>query len=171
MKNRKLGVISHKDLAMTSKIRSGFPPGITVQKQQLTILRLAWQSKGKRVMFLAFVAFIAPSFFGSNQAFATDSDRSQPQNVVQEGQEEIDQIVAQTFPSVTTPSPTEPGSIFPQDPATQFLQNPASPVAQPETIPTPSTSPAPELTPPTNVLPSAESKVRIDIAPVGDPRK
>lgn len=175
MKNRKLGVISHKDLAMTSKIRSGFPQGINVQKQQLSILRLAWQSKGKKVMFLAFLAFIAPSFFGikatSNQAFATESDNSQPQNIVQEGQEEVDQIVAQTFPSGTTSSPTEPGSIFPQDPATQFLQNPASPIAQPETIPTPSTSPAPaELTPPTNVLPNAESKVRIDIAPVGDPR-
>jgi hypothetical protein len=171
MKMKKLGVESHKDLAMTSKISNSFPQAI---------LRLACQSKGKRLMFLALLAFIAPSFFGikgtGNQVFATETDNSQPQNLVQEGQEPVDQIVdpiVAQIPSGTTFSPTEPGAVFPQDPAIQFQQNPASPIAQPETLPppaTPTTPAAPELTTPTTLPQTASPQLRIDIAPVGDPR-
>ncbi len=175
MNNIKLEVIFSKDLGSLSQRRCNLPHGGNFQTQQLSILRLALQSKGKKVILLAFLAFIAPAFFGmkatatSNQAFATETDKNDSQTVAsseavtEEEQKEVDRIVAQTLPSVTTPSTTDPGSVFPQDPAIQFQQNPASPVAQPQAIPTSPTTP-------TSLPQNANSKVRIEITPVGDPR-
>ncbi|MDZ7962203.1 MAG: hypothetical protein RMY34_30760 [Aulosira sp. DedQUE10] len=180
MKTRKQRVIYTIDWSVISKIKCTLPLRDSVQTQKLSILRLALQSKGKKVILLAFLAFIAPSFFGnkttSNQAFATEPENNesqtvaQPEAVKEETQTEIDQIVAQTFPSTTTPSPTDPGAIFPPDPATQFQQNPNSPVTQPQTIPIPvPTQSTPPITP-TPVPQNAKSKVKIEIIPVGDPR-
>jgi hypothetical protein len=67
---------------------------------------------------------------------------------------------------------------FPQDPATQFQQNPASPIQQPVVVPPPSSQQTPLEAPPTTqeVLPSStpqtvgKTKARIELTPVGDPR-
>ncbi|BAY31174.1 hypothetical protein NIES2107_30330 [Nostoc carneum NIES-2107] len=180
MKTRKQRVIYTVDRSVISKIKCTLPLRDSVQTQKLSILRLAWQSKGKKVILLSFLALIAPSFFGSkttsNQAFATETENSesqtvtQPEVVTEEVQTEVDQIVAQTFPSTTTPSSNDPGSIFPPDPATQFQQNPNSPVTQPQTIPVPTPTQSPPAATPTTGTPSAKNKFKIDILPVGDPR-
>src|SRR5689334_11457611 len=99
-------MISQKRLGMVGKKRVG------IQKQQLSIWRWLLQSKGKRVMLLAFFTFIAPTFLGikatNNQALATEPENSQPQNLTPEAKEEEEQLVAQTLPPANTSSPTDP---------------------------------------------------------------
>ncbi|WP_242037999.1 hypothetical protein [Tolypothrix sp. FACHB-123] len=153
-------MISHKDLGKASKTREG------MQKQQLSLLRLTGQTKGKRVMFLAFLAFIAPTFFGikasNNQVLATEPENSQPQNLTPEGQAEVERVVAQAISPTTTPTTTEPTTTpATTEPASQIPQTPA-PIAQPETIPT-------ELTPVSSPQ-NPNRKLKIEILPVGDPR-
>ncbi|PLZ91262.1 hypothetical protein CEN44_08920 [Fischerella muscicola CCMEE 5323] len=74
--------------------------------------------------------------------------------------------------SQNSPSSGDPNSVFQQDPTTEFQQNPNSPLQQQPTSPTPETTPAPTDNSPiiTPATTPGQSKVTLEIAPVGDPR-
>ncbi len=178
MKNRKLGANSTKNFGMN--LQSSL-------KWRFTLLKSG--SAGILPVFLA----IAAPFFPS-AAFASTPDNLELQTVAQkavkedkeisttgvETREQKDEVSAEKAAQVPPSTPSLLSQVSPssQDPATQFQQNPASPLQQPVS-PTPPVEQTPQVqpTPPTqDAAPFStpptlgNTKARIEITPVGDPR-
>jgi hypothetical protein len=166
---------------------------------EMSILRLALASKGCAGMLPLCLAIASPLFFGAETIFPTtafgsvagdtetqthpDTENFSTQsprvtlrvrsrynggnlrNALLTPSEVLHVLEAMSPPvfiSQASPFSGDPNSVFQQDPATEFQQNSNSPLQQP-TSPTDST---PRITPPT----SGQPKVKLEIAPVGDPR-
>jgi hypothetical protein len=165
-------------------------------------LRFALQPLGNIGILPLFLAIAAP-FFSSSVYASTLGDRlrlgtAETSTAVGEAEGEGDLETRRQgdkedkgeFTSLSLTRPLLPSLIsqisqlspdsggFPQDPATQFQQNPASPIQQPVVVPPPSSQQTPLEAPPTTqeVLPSStpqtvgKTKARIELTPVGDPR-
>ncbi|MCX7594227.1 MAG: hypothetical protein N2235_10770 [Fischerella sp.] len=133
---------------------------------EIGILRLALASKGCAGMLPLCLAIASPLFFGAETIFPTAAFASVAEDTGTQTHPDTENfseaISPPVFISQTSPFSGDPNSVLQQDPATEFQQNPNSPLQQP----TSPTDGAPKIIPPT----PGQPKVKLEIAPVGDPR-